>query len=183
VNWLDFLFIFVFVLHTLSGFSQGFLKKMVGVLGFVAAFYLALRWGADFIPFCEKLIPIGKLINLLLPAQSTNMEWLFTLLYNILGFILLFIVFHFCFKLLTVRFRAVNKVPVIGFVNILGGGLLGAAKGMLLIFIISSIVSLMPTPFWVQARDNSAIIALSEYYLPLIVNYIQGKIFQHLYVV
>lgn len=181
MNWLDLLFLLILAFNLLSGLYHGFLKQLMGVVGMVISFYFALRWGTDFINLLEPFIPLRVFLEDAVTVTGADFDWLASLFYNLIGFIILFILLQAAFRFVIAKLRLINLIPVVGVLNIAGGGLLGAFKGVLLAFIIASLISLLPTPFWELSRESSAIVALSERYMPIVVNYIREIIFRYLY--
>lgn len=62
-----------------------------------------------------------------------------TVVYALL-FILSLIVLQWVLKLITIPFRLVEKIPVVGTLNRIGGGVLGLILGVLICFLIAAIV-------------------------------------------
>ena len=60
------------------------------------------------------------------------MERAAELMAGALLFVVLFVVFSILFRLLSGSFKAINKLPVIGLVNRLGGALIGLVIGVAL---------------------------------------------------
>jgi membrane protein required for colicin V production len=56
MNWLDLVIILIIALPTFFGFRKGFLRKLFGLLGLLAGFFLAVRFYLPFFDVLSKLI-------------------------------------------------------------------------------------------------------------------------------
>ena len=60
----------------------------------------------------------------------------------IISFIILWVIFFITFKLLSILGKKLNKIPVLGPINRIFGGLLGFTSGIMICFVVSYILSL-----------------------------------------
>ena len=78
------------------------------------------------------------------------------------------------------RLRIVNKIPLVGPLNAVSGAVLGAIKGLLIIFITISVISLLETDFWQDSVQASAVVDLSRHYMGLLFHFIAGMVIDNL---
>ncbi len=179
MNWLDYVLIFILILNLYNGLRYGFIRQIVGMAGLFIALYLALLWSGDIKIYLEKHLKLGEVITVLVSNGDTSF-WLTGVLLNIISFLLLFALIFFILSFFSGKLKYLNRIPIIGTLNILLGGLFGAAKGIIIIFLIIALVSLISTEYWTNTLDASVVVALSGHYMPLLytlfVNYIKGKL-------
>ena len=112
-----------------SGFRRGFVREVAGLVAFAVGFMLALRlagpvWGAGSRPSSQRLSPttarvLAFLAVVLLVGLAIDLAALF----------------------LTGR---ISRVPVVGGLNRLGGLLAGAALAVLVIWLLTTCLLLLP---------------------------------------
>ncbi len=168
MNWLDIFLLVVFFLHLISGFSRGMVKQLFDIVGFFVVILLSF-WGskmfsealAEYINV-DNIIPHHELIENM--GLEVALEQGPQLIGGILAFLGLFIILSIVFRLFSGGFRWINRLPVIGFLNRIGGGLLGAVVGVIFIYIIVAALSMIPFQFFMEAVDNSEIALITEHY-------------------
>lgn len=173
MNWFDYLLLAIVALYLVGGLVQGALKQIFNLFGFFIALALAFLgtrylggYGAAllkpewFLPYEEVLQSIGV---------TLKPEGMMDLAGAALTFLVLLVVLVLLIRLVVHWLSAVNKVPVIGFFNRLGGGLLGLLTGILICFAIVSTASLLPFPFLSDALKSSLVAGYMDLYLPPLV--------------
>jgi uncharacterized membrane protein required for colicin V production len=179
MNWLDYILIFILILNLYSGFKHGLISQVVKMVSLFIAIYFAVFWSSDLKGYLVKYLKLDEVV----PSISQNGEvsiWLTEIMLNIVSFMILFLLIGLILSLFTGRLKILNRIPIIGPVNALSGGLLGAAKGILIIFLIVALLSLIETEFMNNMVDASVLVALSHHYMPLIfgliMNFIMGRL-------
>lgn len=179
MNWLDYVLIFILVLNFYNGFRYGFVRQVVGITSLFIALYLALFWSSDIKLYLEEYLKLDEVISVIVKNGETSL-WLTGVLLNAIAFFLVFLLVLFILSFFSGKLRLLNRIPILGPLNILLGGLLGAFKGVIIVFLIVALISLIPTEYWINTLDASVIVALSGHYMPLlhafIVDYIVGKL-------
>ncbi len=183
--WLDILLIVVFLLHFVSGFARGMVKQLFDIFGFILIIIASL-WGsrqfsyilADYVN-PEDIIPHHEVIESL--GLELAFETVPQLIAGVLTFLALFLILSVVFRLFSVGFRWVNRLPVIGFFNRVGGGVLGALVGVLFVYIIIAALSLVPLQFFMDALGKSEIVFITDHYLTPIAKDI-GELFLNYYI-
>ncbi len=167
--WFDILLLIVFLLHVVNGFGRGLFKQLFDILGFFVIIILSL-WGsrrfsevlAGYIN-PEDISPHHQVI------QDLGVEIAFEqapqLIAGVITFLLLFLFLSLIFRFFSGGFRRVNRIPVIGFFNRLGGLLLGGLVGLIFVYIIIVAVSLIPMQFFMDALENSEIAFFADHYI------------------
>ncbi len=170
MNALDIVLLLVFSFFIVSGFSQGLVTQLADLAGFFIALYVAATAGSrvaifllgvfDFIP--ETLFPENSLLAMFI--------------INLAGFILVYLLVRIAFKIFGKALNSVASLPVIGTFNALGGALVGALKGIVLLIVMVSIISYIPSVFFQDLIRDSFISAVAISYIPVVVDLIRGVI-------
>ncbi len=169
MNWLDIFLIAVFFLHMISGLFRGLIKQLFDIFGFFLIIIVSL-WGsrifsrvlAEYIN-PEDIIPHHEIIESL--GVEVAFEAAPQLIAGVLTFLVLFLFLSVVFRLFSGGFRWVNRIPVIGFFNRVGGGVLGALVGVVFVYIIIAALSLVPLKLFMDAVENSDIVFIADHYI------------------
>jgi len=169
MNWFDILLLVVFFLHLVSGYSRGLVKQLFDLIGFIVIIMLSF-WGSRL--FSERLavfidpediIPHHDLIQSL--GLEVAVEKAPQLIAGVITFLLLLLALSLVFRLFSGGFRWINRVPVIGFFNRIGGAALGALVGVVFVYIIIAAAALIPLKPFMDALRTSEVVFFAEYYL------------------
>mgnify|MGYP003575761826 CR=1 FL=1 len=136
IAWVDWALLAVLALSIVVGVVRGFIYEVLSLLGWVAA-YFAAQW---FAPQLAPSLPIGT------PGSAANHAAAFAIV-----FILALIVWGLAVRVLRML---VHATPLSG-VDRLLGAVFGAARGMVLLLAVASVVMLTPlrqSPAWQQSR-------------------------------
>ena len=171
MNWFDILLLVLLAFYAWNGLFQGFVKQVVSFLGFLVAFGLALygsRMAADIL---APYIPMEGLLAAQETLEVVDVEipledWALIIV-GVFCFIIFFVVLQYLFRLFIRSLKLVNRIPLLGKFNALGGGALGLLKGSIFVLILVSLLSLVPLDFISRALDGSEVV--SAIYL-----YVQG---------
>ncbi len=169
ISWFDIILLVIFLLHIINGLSRGLVKQLFDVFGFLIIIVLSF-WGsrlfsdslAEYIN-PEDIIPHHDVMQQL--GVDLALEKAPQLVAGVIAFLAIFLILSIAFRLFSSGFRWVNRVPVIGFLNRIGGAVLGAAIGTLFVYIIIAAVSLIPLPLFAEALDNSEVVFVTDHYL------------------
>ncbi len=179
MNGLDYALAFIFVFTVYKGLKQGLVQQVVGLVNFFIAFYLALSFSEQVLDIMETYLHLNIVISALAENDDTPV-WLVQVILNIIAFLVIFAVVSFVLYVVTKKLKLVNRIPLIGPINALSGGLFGTLKGILLVFLVVGLLSLIKTEFWMNALESSAIVSLSYYYLTAVFHFIVGCIVESL---
>ena len=146
---------------------------------FFVALYCAVSWNGDIGIYLRDYLNLDKVIDAL-SRNGIPTLWLPEVLINILAFILVFFVFILLLKIITGRLKIINKIPIIGPLNIALGAVLGVLKGLFVIFLVAALLSLIKTPFISDTLEASVIFALSQHYMSILFNFIYLYVVENL---
>jgi uncharacterized membrane protein required for colicin V production len=183
MSWFDIFLIVIILLHLINGFLRGLVKQLFDIFGFFLIIILSF-WGSRYFsePLAvyinpEDIIPHHEIIQGL--GVDLALEKAPQLIAGIITFLVLLLLLSLAFRLFSSGFRLVNRIPVIGFFNRIGGALLGVAIGVIFIYIIIAGVSMIPMQFFIDTLEKSEVVFIANYYLKpvaqhlkeLVVNY------------
>lgn len=159
MNWLDLLLLAVVVFFAFAGWQKGLVRQLFDVAGVIASYLVALRYGNEFILWLDSFLPLGLWFNQLLPQMTAQGINLADVIVRIIGFALLFGAVTFIFRFAGNIAHHIFSLPILGLLNGLAGMVLGGIKGILLGIIIVGLMTLVGTPFFVQALSDSSLAA------------------------
>ena len=179
MNWIDYVFIFILILNLYNGYKSGFIRQIAALLSFFVALYLALTWSRDLSRPLQEFLQIDRLIIPFFTDGAAS-AWLVEVIFNIVVFVLLFLIILLILKIVVGRLKVLNKVPVIGSINVILGTVFGILKGLFTIFLILSILSLIKIPFWDETVEVSVIATLSQHYMTILYDIIYEHVIENL---
>lgn len=183
MSWFDIILLVILLLHIINGISRGLIKQLFDVFGFIVIIGLSF-WGSRLFSDSlagyinpEDIIPHHDVIQQL--GVDLALEKAPQLVAGVIAFLALFLIMSIAFRLFSSGFRWVNHVPVIGFLNRIGGAVLGAAIGTLFVYIIIAAVSLIPLPLFAEALDNSEVVFVADHYLTPAAEELKGLVINY----
>ncbi len=171
MNWLDFGLVFVFILNVYNGFKQGLLRQVVGLASFFIALYVSFYFSGTVRGYLDRYLNLDEIIAALAENGPASL-WLVDVLLNIIAFLLTFLVVALLLAFITRRLKFVNKIPLVGPLNAFLGSALGGLKGLIIVFLIIALLSLIQTEYWTGVMETSAVVALSSHYMSLVFGFI-----------
>lgn len=136
--FIDIAIVAMFICFIIVGYSKGFVYEVLSLLytaiTIVASWFLA--------PIFASMYPLVKLENLNTQAELlSRFINLDVILNTVIYFVLIFIIFKILYILLSLIFKGMNKLPVLGTIN----KILGAVIGILNATIVTIFLSLLLT--------------------------------------
>ena len=136
--YIDIAIVAMFICFIIVGYSKGFVYEVLSLLytaiSIVASWFLA--------PIFASMYPLVKLENLNTQAELlSRFINLDVILNTVIYFVLIFIIFKILYILLSLIFKGMNKLPVLGTIN----KILGAVIGILNATIVTIFLSLLLT--------------------------------------
>ncbi|NLA26338.1 MAG: CvpA family protein [Firmicutes bacterium] len=177
MNWFDYLLLGIAAIYIIGGFIQGALKQLFNLFGFFIALALAFMGCRYLSGFSVALLKTDYFLPYVLPYEEVLQrigiamipEEILELTGAVLTFLALLAVLLIFWRLILHWLTRVNKIPVIGFFNRLGGGLLGLLIALLINFALINAASLLPLPLIDDVLQDSVIVGYIELYLPSLV--------------
>ncbi len=186
LSYMDFIVIAIIAIFAIFGYKRGFLRSVVGMLSLIASIALAwmlypvvtdlfTSLGLSNIVFeeiqnvmsshigsTEQISALPQFMRAAASAGSAEIiastaAALTETVMNIISFIAVLIIARIIIWIAQKLLIAVSKIPLIGFVNKLAGLLLGAVQGLLITFILFSIIYAI-----VPMSDNSSLYSSIE---------------------
>ena len=169
MNWLDIVLLVVLTLHVINGFSRGLMKQLFDIIGFLVIVVLAYIGGRMFSESLaryinpEDIIPHHDVISDF--GLEVALEKAPQFIAAIIAFLVLFLFLSLVFRIFSGGFSWVNRIPVIGLFNRIGGAALGVVVGIVFVYIIIAAISLIPMQLFVDALAESEAVFVSRQYL------------------
>lgn len=167
INWLDFVLLAILFYSVAGGWRRGLIRQLFDIIGILAAYYFALNYSFIFMAWLERYIPLTRWLpdwfGITLPGGLV----LGDVLVRLVGFVLLFIMVRVVVQAAAAVLHGIFSLPLLGTINAMGGLVLGAVKGALLVIILVGLLSLVATPFWINALRQSVVAQLVQEWLPV----------------
>ncbi|MGI6357676.1 MAG: CvpA family protein [Bacillota bacterium] len=142
-NWLDWALLIILALSVLSGLVKGLVKQALDFVSLFAGLYLADRWSPQVSVWLNSSFNLGTGLRSLLIPVFGNYD-LEPLALAVLSFLLVWGLVSIAFSLLGGILQSVARLPLLNTANRLMGGALGLLKGVVVVFIIASLLSFLP---------------------------------------
>ena len=149
---LDLIVLLVLILTMVRGLMRGMVDTLFSLAAWILAFVLG-KWGALVV---APLLPIG--------IESPNIRYF-------AGFAVVFLVVLIGVLLLGHALATLVKAVGLGGADKVLGGVLGLAKGLVILIgltLAAGLTSLPRTDFWKQARVSGSLQVLAQHALPLV---------------
>ena len=169
MNWLDFGMGIIILLHIVNGFGSGMIKILFDLAIFLVVFVLSLIGSRLLSGSIAQYIGQESIVEHYELMQTLGLEVALEeaprLIAGLVILLVLFILFSLVFRLFSHGFHWVNRIPVIGLFNRLGGSVIGAVIGAAFAYIIIVVISLIPLELFINALEDSEIAAYAEQYV------------------
>ena len=152
MSMLDLIVLLVLILTVVRGLMRGMVDTLFSLAAWILAFVLG-KWGALMV---APLLPAG--------IESPGIRYF-------AGFVVVFLVVLIGVLLLGHVMTSLVKAVGLGGVDKMLGGVLGLAKGVVILVgltLAAGLTSLPRTDFWKQARVSGALQAMAQRALPLV---------------
>ncbi len=170
--WIDWVLLGILAFSVLNGYTRGLIKQALDFAGLFVSLYLAGRWAPIMAAWLNANFDISNHIrNFLLPLMGDYR--LEPMVLSVLSYALVWCLVSAAFGLLGHFLESVAKLPILSSVNRLGGALLGALKGGIVVFIVASLLSFLPATTQLGAIAQRSYVATQ-------VRYISPLFYQHL---
>jgi membrane protein required for colicin V production len=150
----DLIFLSVLSVFTVLGIWKGFFREILGFVGVILGAFLAiLGFG-----------PVSKIFHQLVP-DIPSVIWVF------LSFLMIFIAVYLLSRLLAGILSKLSKMVLLGWLNRVLGGLVGALKGSIFISLFLLLLGFLPFQDALQkVRNDSLFYQPLQRFVPLVYN-------------
>jgi len=143
LNGLDYVLIVVLGFFILAGLARGFVRQIVDLAAWAAAIYLAFVYGSEVALLLVRLFALDVHLSRALGPIWGNFA-VGSAAVNVLGFFVVFIVVRLVGAFIAGVLDLFARLPLLDSFNKLGGAGLGLIKGIVAIFLVSTIIKAMP---------------------------------------
>lgn len=169
MNILDILILGFLAINIILGWKRGLISQVLGLAGVIIAFIAASQFGAVFGSWVFRSLNLEKYVTkaIVTAAESKGVSDLLvgtlkdivpdvtTALQNTLGYILLFFLVLGGVKLVALLLKSLNRIPVLGKLNAIGGIVFGFLKAILTILAVVWALNLLPFPGVMDLVESS----------------------------
>lgn len=170
--WIDWVMLGILALSVLNGLTRGLVKQALGFAGLFVSLYLADRWAPAVALWLNNSFDLSTHIRAFLLPLLGDYRLEPTVL-AVLSYLLVWCLVSAAFGLLGLFLESVTKLPLVSSANRLGGAVLGALKGGVIVFIIASLLSFLPASTKLGSLGQRSYVAAQ-------VRYISPVFYQHL---
>ncbi|NLN07842.1 MAG: CvpA family protein [Firmicutes bacterium] len=158
-NWFDILLLALVIFNAVVGKQKGLVLQLFALAGTVVSYLVAVRYSTEFLTRLNRVLPVADWFSRLFPSLGLPGFSLGDVILRLLGFLLLFALVNSLFAAVGKAVDAIFYLPVLGWLNSLGGLLAGTAKGVLLALLCVGLAGMIGTPFFDRALKESLLAA------------------------
>ena len=144
---LDLLIIILLIGGLLTGFRRGLIVQIIHMTGFIAALVIAYLYYRQLAEKFVLWIPYPGVTadsKLSFVVGELDLDGTF---YNLLAFVLIFIVVKFGLQLIASMFDFLKYLPILGFIARITGAIFGFIEFYILIFLVLYLALMLPIEF------------------------------------
>lgn len=149
MSWMDILLVIILVLSALDGLKRGLIKQLIQLAGVIVAIVLAYKWGPALGQSLTGVLKIEERFSAISAVAD--------IVYNALGYLLVFLGVLVLARLAAVAVGSIARVPVLGAMDKLGGLVVGAVRGALIVLALVWVLNVVPIPSLENAVGSSGI--------------------------
>lgn len=138
LNWVDYIFLAIFLFSTLAGLTRGFVREIVSLITLIAAFVIAILFAHPLAAMFSHSSAVQGAVE-----QAANVQSASYLSVSI-AFALLFMGTIIVGAIISSILNMAFKVGILGFGNRLLGGVFGLIRAFIVNLVIIFIVQLSP---------------------------------------
>ena len=155
MHFLDITIAAIVAFFLIKGLIRGFFHEVFGVVGLVVALILATKYMSNASGWVNRVLDIP-------PTAST-----------LLGFLLIFFGLFFAFQLLSYLLQKLFKYALLGWLEKLGGALMGFLKGATIVSLVLIFIAMIPFgPQLIPDLDRSKLYRPMQGFAPTIFDWI-----------
>ncbi|XJZ26422.1 CvpA family protein [Bacillota bacterium Lsc_1132] len=176
---LDLILIFLFIMGFLVGLKRGFILQLIHFTGFIIAYIVANIYYDKLAPKLILWIPypnFGNNSSLKLFTDSPQMEDAF---YRGIAFVIIFFAVRIVLQIIGTMLDFIAHLPILRFLNVWAGGILGFFEVYLLVFILLFIAALVPMTVIQQPLAQSTLANLIVHHTPILSDQIKQLVMDY----
>jgi uncharacterized membrane protein required for colicin V production len=159
---LDLLIIILLFGGLVTGFRRGLIVQIIHMTGFIIALVVAYTYYKQVAEKFVLWIPypgVTSSSKLSMTVENLDLDGTF---YQLLAFVLIFLVVKFVLQLIASMFDFLKYLPVLGFVARITGALFGFIEFYILMFLVLYLLAMLPLEF-IQERISNSLLAKSMF--------------------
>lgn len=176
---LDLILVILLLMGFLVGLKRGFILQLIHFTGFIIAYIVANMYYDELAPKLTLWIPypnFGQNSALKLFSDSPHMEDAF---YRAIAFVIIFFAAKVVLQIIGTMLDFIAHLPILRFLNVWAGGILGFLEVYLLLFILLFIGALVPMAAIQQPLDQSILANLIVNHTPFLSEQIKQLVIEY----
>lgn len=158
LNLLDIIIIAVLILSIIVGYMRGFVKKLISIIGWFAAYLVGYLFFDNVAPLLQTMFPMSSNEKLANYSEIVAGLKLDTYIYNALAFALLFFGTRIVITVAGYFLQGVVSIPGLSLINRWLGVLLGIIEAALIIILGVMVLEVMPSERIILLLEESTIV-------------------------
>jgi len=154
-NWVDYIIIAIFFLSALSGFGRGFVREVISIITWIAAFVIAIMFASHVATLFTSSPQVAGMVTSASSAIGANTEQPVSYAALAISFAILFAGTLLIGALIGHIINSAIAASGIGIINRLLGAVFGLARGFLIVLVLIFLVQLTPMgeqPYWRESQ-------------------------------
>lgn len=154
-NWVDYIFIGIFILSILTGFGRGLVKEVISLATLIAAFVVAIVFSSQLSVYFTSSAVVQNMVSQTSAAFGISTETAVSYAAIGISFGILFSATAIAGSIIGSIINSLFQVGLLGIGNRLLGGVFGFARGLLISLVIVFLVQLTPLAgesYWQQSK-------------------------------
>ncbi len=157
-NALDYGLLLVIGFFAVMGGSRGLVRQLFDLAAWALSLYLAFLLGPTAAGELNRLFALDTYLNQALGPLWGNFN-VGASAVNALGFLAVLIVVKLVVELVAIMADFLANLPIIGTFNRVGGVAFGLAKGVVIVFVISALLTALPMGQFSAYVENSRVVS------------------------
>jgi len=191
MNQIDLIILLIFIAFVFVGYIKGLVGSVLSVVQYVVVIFFAFQLNGqvsqiliDTFHFDETILAWfygeqNAIENYLQMLSDEMIQMFVARIINVVAFIVVFIGLKIFFWILMTILNRVTKLPILNEVNKLGGMLLGGVEGILIIYVLITLINWLPLPSLTNVKEILATSVIGNkinYYVPTVTSEIMNKV-------
>ena len=191
MNQIDFIILGIIAAFLFVGYIKGLVRSILSLIQYVVVIFFAFQLNDAVSKLLIKQFELdGAILNWLynqfglvennLYLLNEEMVQMFVArIINVIAFVVVFVILKIFFWILMTILNRVVKLPILNEVNKLGGMVLGGVEGILIVYILITLINWLPLPSLDSIKELLATSFIGNkinYYVPVITNEIVNQV-------
>lgn len=155
LNWVDYIILGIFFLSTLSGLAKGFVREIISLITWIAAFVVAVMFSNALATYFTSSDTVQNMVNQSTTAIGVSTAQPVSYVAIAISFALLFAGTAIIGSIIGYFINIAFQAGILGIGNRLLGAIFGLVRGFIINLVLIFVVQLTPfsaQPWWQQSQ-------------------------------